>query len=40
MFFGRIKDLGGVLADYTVGTVIVMVQLARAERTNRALLRS
>lgn len=36
---GRIRDFGGVLADYTVGTVIVMVQLARAERTNRALLR-
>jgi hypothetical protein len=36
--FGRIRDLSGVLADYTVGTVIVMVQLARAERTNRALM--
>ncbi len=36
--FRRIVNLGGIISDYTVGTVIVMVHMARAERITRPRL--
>jgi len=30
--FRRIRELQGALADYTIGTIIVMVHMATAER--------
>jgi hypothetical protein len=34
----RIRDLQGAIADYTVGTLIVMVHMATADRRERARL--
>jgi hypothetical protein len=34
----RLRALSGVVADYTVGTVIVMVHMARAERQEQPRL--
>ncbi len=36
--FRRIVNLSGLISDYTVGTVIVMVHMARAERMSRPRL--
>lgn len=35
--FRRIETLTKTIADYTVGTVIVMIHIATAERTARAV---
>lgn len=36
--FERLRYMSSVVADYTVGTVIVMVHMARAERRARPRL--